>query len=63
MKDLSTPTGKYEILNPKGRRPISQVDKNKTDFEKEIRTRVDLYAVEYLQSDRVLENFRKTVMK
>lgn len=58
---MSTPTGKYEILNPKGRRPISQVDWNKTDFEKEIRTRVDLYAVEYLQSDRVLEKFRNIV--
>lgn len=56
---MSTSAGKYDILNPTGRKKIAEVDWNKTDFEKEISTRVDLYVVEYLQSDRVLEKFKK----
>lgn len=59
QKFMSTPAGKYDILNPTGRKPIAKVDWIKTDFEKEISARVDLYVVEYLQSDRVLEKFKK----
>lgn len=56
---MSTSGGKYDILNPTGRKRIAEVDWNKTDFEKEISARVDLYVVEYLQSDSVLEKFKK----
>lgn len=56
---MSTSAGKYDILNPTGRKRIAEVDWNKTDFEKEISARVDLYVVEYLQSDSVLEKFKK----
>lgn len=52
---MSTSAGKYDVLNPSGRKPIDKVDWNRTDFEKEISARVDLYVVEYLQSNRVLK--------
>lgn len=56
---MSTSAGKYDVLNPSGRKPIDKVDWNRTDFEKEISARVDLYVVEYLQSNRVLKKFKK----
>lgn len=56
---MSTSGGKYDILNPTGRERIANVNWNKTNFEKEISARVDMYVVEYLQSDNVLEKFKK----
>lgn len=56
---MSTSAGKNDILNPTGRKPIAEVNWNKTDFEKEIKARVDLYVVTYLQSDSVLKKFKK----
>lgn len=56
---MSTVAGKYTILNPRGRKPIAEVNWNKTNFEKEIRVRVDLYVVEFLQSRDVLEKFKE----
>lgn len=54
---MSTSAGKYNVLNPTGRKPIAEVNWNKTDFEKEIWTRVDLYVVEFLKSEGVLKKF------
>lgn len=57
-KYMSTDAGKEKILNPPGRTPISKVDWNKTDFEKEIEERVDAYVESYLQSHRVMESYK-----
>lgn len=56
---MSTSAGKNYILNPTGQKRIAEVNWNKTDFEKEISARVDLYVTEYLQSDTVLQKFKK----
>lgn len=56
---MSTSGGKNDILNPTGRTRIDKVDWYENNFEKEISARVDLYVVEYLQSDKVLEKFKK----
>lgn len=58
-RSMSTSAGKYDVLNPKGRKPIAEVDWNKTNFEKEIRARVDLYVVEFLKSEGVLKKFKE----
>lgn len=57
-KYMSTDAGKEKILNPPGRTPLSKVDWNKTDFEKEIEERVDAYVESYLQSDGVMERYK-----
>lgn len=54
---MSTDAGKDKILNPSGRTPISKVDWSKTDFEKEITSRIDSYVETYLKSDVVLEKY------
>lgn len=54
---MSTDTGKTSILNPPGRRPIITVEF--TTLEKEIEARVMQYIGTYLQSENVLERFRK----
>lgn len=54
---MSTDAGKDKILNPSGRTPISKVDWSKTDFEKEITSRIDSYVETYLKSDIVLEKY------
>lgn len=56
---MSTSGGIYDILNPTGRKRIAEVDWSKTDLEKEISARVDLYVAKYLQSYKVLEKFKK----
>lgn len=45
---MSTDAGRDKILNPPGRTPITKVDWNKTDFEKEIEARVDSHVENYL---------------
>lgn len=54
---MSTDTGKTSILNPPGRLPIITVEF--TTLEKEIEARVMQYIGTYLQSEKVLERFRK----
>lgn len=55
---MSTDAGRDKILNPPGRTPITKVDWNKTDFEKEIEARVDSYVENYLQSSGVLKRYK-----
>lgn len=54
---MSTETGKNGILNPWNRKPIDDVNWNGTDFEPEIKARVDLYVSSFLQSEHVLKRF------
>lgn len=54
---MSTDAGKEKILNPSGHTPISKVDWSKTDFEKEITSRIDSYVETYLKSDVVMEKY------
>lgn len=55
---MSTDTGRDKILNPPGRTPITKVNWNKTDFEKEIEARIDSYVETYLQTNGVLKRYK-----
>lgn len=55
---MSTDAGREKILNPPGRTPITKVDWNKTDFEKEIEARIDSYVETYLQTNDVLKRYK-----
>lgn len=54
---MSTEWGENNILNPKGRTPIAEVNWFSNDFRKEIKLRVDLYVESYLQSSAVQDRF------
>lgn len=55
---MSADAGRNNILNPLGRKHISDVNWNRTYVEKEIEERVDSYVESYLQSDRVMEKYK-----
>lgn len=50
--------GKKEILNESNCKPIHEVNWNATDFNREIKRRIDLYVAEHLKSDDVLNRFK-----
>lgn len=59
---MSTEEGKYRILNPAGRRSISDTDWNKTNFEGRIKSRLDLYVKNFLPSNGVVSR-QKNIAK
>lgn len=58
---MSTDEGKNSILNPAGRVSIAKINWNKTNFEARIKSRVDLYVINYLQSDSVAKRYENIV--
>lgn len=59
---MSTEEGKHRILNPEGRRSISDTDWNKTNFEERIKSRLDLYVKNFLRSNAVVRR-QKNIAK
>lgn len=53
--------GKKEILNELNCKFIDEVNWNVIDFNWEIKRRIDLYVVEYLKFDDVLNRFKNLV--
>lgn len=58
---MSTDEGKHSILNPASLVSIAIVNWNKTDFEARIKSRVDLYVKEFLESDSVVKKYENIV--
>lgn len=58
---MSTDEGKHRILNPASLVSIAKVNWNKTNFEARIKSRVDLYVKEFLQSDSVVKRYENIV--
>lgn len=61
MTNMSTENGKCDILNPAGRVSIAKTNWNKTNFEARIKSRVDLYVKQFLQSDAVVKRHQNIV--
>lgn len=58
---MSTDEGKHRILNPASLVSIAKVNWNKTNFESRIKSRVDMYIKEFLQSDSVVTRYENIV--
>lgn len=58
---MSTDEGKHSILNPASLVSIAKVNWNKTNFEGRIKSRVDQFVKEFLESDSVVKRYENIV--